>query len=543
MSAMQRIPIFEVEKIIGLCYTETVRGDEVRIRKIVQLLLLFQLVILLTACGGSGGSNTGFVDGRNFGGIIATTPAENKETRSTAVFSGACYGVILDIDTSENKITILDLVTEMESEYGYSGSTYMMDKYGKDIAVSQLSLGDIIEGGYDTGTRMLKELKKSPQIWENQRVTNFSINRLANTIQIGLTLYEYTDNLVIVSDGRILDSVSEISNQDELIVRGSENTVYSIEIIKGHGYVTLSNAEYFENGIVMIGSRIARKVVEDMILEVPEGEYILEITKDGIGGSKNILVKKNEETRVDVGSLKGEAREKGSLRFMIEPADAVLYIDGEQTDYEDLVKLYYGAYKLKVEAENYVTYTGDLLVSENYQKREIRLGLEEGAQPEKESSSEVSSEETSEITSETTTGQENASEPSAGETETTAKVTAPTVTTPTVTAPTVTEPTVTAPTVTSPSVPVPQAERTEGMGSEIQGMVIEDAKIHVEAPVGAAVYFDGEYVGVAPVSFQKVSGEHTIIFRQNGYETKSYTVTISASKTDSHYSYPALTPN
>lgn len=145
--------------------------------------------------------------------------------------------------------------------------------------------------------------------------------------------------------------------------------------------------------------------------------------------------------------------------------------------------------------------------------------------------------------SETYTEQENTSGTSTAETTTSPKVTAPTVTAPTVTTPTVTAPTVTAPTVTAPPVPIPEVERTEGMGSEIQGMVIENAKIHVEAPVGAAVYFDGEYVGVAPVSFQKVSGEHTIIFRQNGYETKSYTVTISASKTDSHYSYPALEPN
>ena len=154
-------------------------------------------------------------------------------------------------------------------------------------------------------------------------------------------------------------------------------------------------------------------------------EYILEITKDGVGGSKNISVEKNEETRVDVGSLKGEAREKGSIRFLIEPSDAVLYIDGEQTDYKDLVKLNYGAYKLKVKAENYVTYTGDLLVSENYQKREIQLGLKEGALPEQESSSEVSPQETSEAMSETYTEQENTSGTSTAETTTSPKVTAP----------------------------------------------------------------------------------------------------------------------
>ena len=188
---------------------------------------------------------------------------------------------------------------------------------------------------------------------------------------------------------------------------------------------------------------------------------------------------------------------------------------------------------------------------ENYQKRELQLGLKEGAQPETESTVEASSEETAseasqESTAESPTGEsETAKETTtaAGPTVTAPTVTEPTVTAPTVIAPTVTAPTATTPTITAPSVTIPSAERTEGMGSEIQGKVIEGAKIHVETPIGAAVYFDGEYVGVAPVSFQKVSGEHTIIFRQNGYETKSYAVTVSASQTDSHYSYPALAPN
>lgn len=550
--------IFQVEKKARLCYTVKVRGDMVKIHRIWAVGLLSLLFICaLTACSGTGGGSSGFVDGRNFGGIAATTPTEEETGRSAAVFSGVCYGVITDIDTSEKMITLFDLVTETEAEYGYSGGTYIMDKYGKDIAASQLSVGDIVDGGYDTGTRMLKELKKSARIWENLRVSNFSINQLDQTMRIGTSLYEYTDNLIIVSDGKLLSDVSEISSQDELIVRGQDNTIYAVEIIKGHGYVTLVNAEYFENGLVTIGSRISRKVMEDMILEVPEGEYVLEITKDGIGGRREILVQRNEETKVDVSSLRGEVREKGSLRFMIEPSDAVLYIDDEETDYSELVKLYYGSYQIRIEAENYVPYTGDLLVSENYQRREIRLGLEAGAQRETESLPDSETGTTSVVSTDTASVQQTEtapaqSTPPASTQASTAVIptaggpsaTGPTVTEPTISAPTVTAPTVTAPTVTAPSVPRPQAEaRPEGMESEVPVRVIEGYKIHVEAPVGAAVYFDGEYIGVAPVSFQKVSGDHTIIFRQNGYETKTYTVTISDSEADSHYSYPALAPN
>ncbi len=528
-------------------------------------LLLLLLVLSLTGCSGSGKSKgNGFVDGRNFGGIVATTTAAQEDTtRSTAVFSGACYGVIVDIDLTGDTITILDLVTDKEAQYSYSGSTYIMDKYGKDISVTQLSLGDVVEGGYDTGTKCLVELKKSDRIWENQKVVNFSIDRLANTMKIGKSLYEYIPNVVIVSEGRILDDISEVSNQDELIVRGNEKTIYSIVITKGHGYVTLSDAEYFEGGLVSIGSRIAQEVTPDMIIEVPEGEYILEITKDGVGGQVDILVTKNQETKVNVGGLKGEVPKTGRIRFQIEPEAATLYIDGEKTDYTELVKLDYGSYKIKLEAKGYVNYEADLVVSESYQRREIKLGRDsseaENTDKEKESTDNGGGE--GEVLENTETkegetlsdGQKETKTSSAAVTTEPGQTTAQTTsadgsTTPTVTAPTVTTPTVTAPTVTTPAIPqaATTEKQSEGMGdgndSPTDGEKVGDYKIHVEAPSGASVYFDGEYMGVAPVSFQKVSGEHTIIFKQSGYETKTYTVTISDTMADCHYSYPTLKP-
>lgn len=508
------------------------------------LVCLLSLLLLLSLTGCSGGGKkkgSGFVDGRNFGGIIETTAAESEEaTRSTAVFSGACYGVIVDIDTSGDTVTIYDLVTETEMKYSYSGSTYIMDKYGKDISVTQLSLGDVVEGGYDTGTKRLVELKKSDRVWENQKVVNFSIDRLEHTMKIGKSLYEYIPGVVIVSDGKILKDISEVSNQDELIVRGNEKTIYSIVITKGHGYVTLSDAEYFEGGLVSIGSRITSEVTPGMIIEVPEGEYVLEITKDGIGGKVNILVTKNQETKVNVGGLKSEVLRTGRIRFQIKPEDAVLYIDGEKADYGNPVKLDYGSYKIKVEADGYVTYQADLVVSESYESREIRLVKEETEEStETEKKEEMTEKETSKDSMETSS--ETTAVPSSA-------TMAPAATTPEATTPAVTTPTVTTPTVTTPSVPQASADRkpSEGMGNDnngaVEGETVGAYKIHVEAPQGASVYFDGEYMGVAPVSFQKVSGEHTIIFKQDGYETKTYTVTISDAKADSHYSYPALKP-
>ena len=65
-------------------------------------------------------------------------------------------------------------------------------------------------------------------------------------------------------------------------------------------------------------------------------------------------------------------------------------------------------------------------------------------------------------------------------------------------------------------------------------------KIYVESPIGAEVYFDSEYVGIAPLEFEKQSGLHTIIFKRDGYQMKAYVLEISQEACDEHYSFLPL---
>lgn len=65
--------------------------------------------------------------------------------------------------------------------------------------------------------------------------------------------------------------------------------------------------------------------------------------------------------------------------------------------------------------------------------------------------------------------------------------------------------------------------------------------IYVDAPKKTQVYFDGKYMGVAPISFEKKTGSHIITLRRSGYETKMYTFDISSDNQDVHYVLPDLT--
>ena len=51
--------------------------------------------------------------------------------------------------------------------------------------------------------------------------------------------------------------------------------------------------------------------------------------------------------------------------------------------------------------------------------------------------------------------------------------------------------------------------------------------VTVTAPSGVEVYQDNRYMGVAPVTYSKTGGSHTITLRKTGYITRSYSVEIA----------------
>lgn len=65
-------------------------------------------------------------------------------------------------------------------------------------------------------------------------------------------------------------------------------------------------------------------------------------------------------------------------------------------------------------------------------------------------------------------------------------------------------------------------------------------KVYIDAPKGAEVYLDGNYVGIAPVSFSKEAGTHNITLRKSGYETRSYTIVVDNEEKDISYSFGDL---
>lgn len=485
-------------------------------KAMIEIISICLLACMLMGCSAN-----------NKSGVNVLQTEENSDTVSPEVPATEDVGVVISVDT-ENKIISLQSISTGETLFlNYTGGCDVRDKYNEILSITQVESGEIVDFSYVASKKKMYSLSISDTAWEYKEVKNLKVNEPENIMTIADVKYKYSDMLVILSEGEKA-MLMDINSEDTLILRGIGKQVCSIVIDKGHGYVKLLNSDYFVGGWVEVGQAAVKPVTKDMMLVVPEGNYTLSISKDGVGGSKSITVIRNEEITVDVGNLKGEELPLGSVKFNITPKEAVLTIDGKEMAHNEIITLKYGSHKLKITADGYETYSGTLKVKETLKELDIAL--------------------TQESTDTTVT-------PTASTTITpSAEITGEAAVTPTQGA-AITPAIETSPSIT-PEVSIisggedgadtthsNEASGEEEGSSTSQSTSTGSSKIYITAPTGAEVYLDGTYMGLVPINFAKTSGTHTITLRKEGYKTKSYTVYISEDSTDATYSFSDMVEN
>ena len=73
---------------------------------------------------------------------------------------------------------------------------------------------------------------------------NVEIDENKRKISSGASSYVYSDKALVIS-GEDKIPVSEVLKQDEVTLRGIGNTVYSIVVDKGHGYIKFTGVDAF----------------------------------------------------------------------------------------------------------------------------------------------------------------------------------------------------------------------------------------------------------------------------------------------------------
>ena len=101
---------------------------------------------------------------------------------------------------------------------------------------------------------------------------NFTLDMEKQIVSVGGSTY-FFDDKVAAFHGSSKISLSEISAQDTICLRGIDRQIYTIQVQSGHGTVVLENTDVFQGGYVTIGNQLSMKIVPQMRIEVAEGTY------------------------------------------------------------------------------------------------------------------------------------------------------------------------------------------------------------------------------------------------------------------------------
>lgn len=396
--------------------------------------------------------------------------AETQKAYDAKMADSLDQAVLLSINKKKETVTLHNIQTGKNYTLSYTGATTIEDKRGEQLVMDQLEEGSLITVTFLKDEKLLKSVFLREDATVFQDVSQYEINRAAKTVDFEGKQFQLDENVAIVKDGEKLD-LMDVNAMDTLMIQAVDHTIYSMTITKGHGYLKLLNYDFFVGGWIEIGQSIIKPVTEEMLMAVPEGKYQVYISKDGVGGIKEVEVASGEEVEMDVADLQGEIVDSkvGQLLFTITPDNAHLFIDGNEVDYSKAINLGYGVHKIVCKADGYATLSKFFKVSE--ESATINIELEDVNK--------------SSVSSNTVSGNST-----------------------------------------------PENNRIESASSEY--------KVYIDAPVGAELYVDDNYVGLIPTSFPKKKGTNVISVRKAGYQTRSYTLSIDDSAKDVNYSFSEL---
>ncbi len=345
--------------------------------------LFSQYLWYLSGCGKK---DDGPVSMKGYASGVEAATEEETQAEESSLYT------VSGVDTTLSTMTFLNIDTGRYEQYSYTDGTIFKDRHGSLISAASMVPGKVVTLTLRDKDLILEKVEQSADAWEMDDIGKFSYNEEDKIFTIGDTKYSYDEELQVFSGDAAIE-LSAVTGQDTLRIQGIDRKVLSVSVTTGHGVIQLVNTQALEGGWLSLNHKNYYKITENMQLEVPEGTYELTVAGNGYGGSTEVAVTRNEQTSVDVDSIKGEDPKYCTLTFAVDVAGALMYIDGSQVDYTQPLQLQYGIHSIQITADGYDTWSKRLYVNSPEAQIEIALSGDDTGSTETESTETAGNEE------------------------------------------------------------------------------------------------------------------------------------------------------
>lgn len=331
------------------------------------LFCLLAALLLAVGCGQDSQVDTDASGGEK-NEISAQEAAESLTDEDAKLY------IVAGNDTTQGMMTFCNISTGCQEQYAYTDGTFFRDKYGDMEPVSSFLPGTVVTLSCRERSVILEQVQISPDAWLYEDVEAFELDPEKQIMEIAGTKYSYDDGLKVYS-GEESVTLQALTAGDILRVQGVGRKLLSVSVTTGQGVLALSNTEVFEGGWLSLNHNRYYRITENMKLELPEGDYELTVANDGYGDTTEIMISRDEETMVDLDTLKGEGPKYCNLTFTVGDLAATVYVDGQEVVANEPVSIKYGIHRVEIDAEGYDVWSKRLYV--NSAEATIEVALEE----------------------------------------------------------------------------------------------------------------------------------------------------------------------
>ena len=442
-----------------------------------------------------------------------TYAAENADKVSVSLigkYDSFDTAAIRDIDTVKKQIRFRNHKTGKTYTLSYDNTSMIYDVRGTALSAALLEVGQIVDVKFLKSSKHITSLNVSSEAWTIEDTREHELVRGNGTAKVKGELYKIDPKTLVMADGNIA-LAEDVLSTDKVTVSGIGKDIYSVVVTSGHGYVSLSSDTVEDHSLVgswiELDNEVIYKISPNMLLSAPEGDYTLQILGNGASYTSEVNVSRNQETVVDTSNVNITKPKEGLVTFEIIPDTAEVFVDGEKVLTGVPQSIKYGYHNLKIIADGYKTQ--DKYLKIGTAKSVISIEMEK----DKDDSADSSSGDTSSDSDSSNSASSNSSKDTSHDSSSVTSASAAT----------------TAATVSSNS-----SEEKPG------NKVINGYYIYFDKPYAAELYFDGAYIGMIPTHVPKISGTHEVILKMEGYETKSYRISIDKDEVDLNYTFPDL---
>lgn len=416
---------------------------------------------------------------------------------------------IRSVNPETKEITFRNHVTGRSYTLNYDNTSMIYSSRGTALSAMLLEQGQIVYVTFLKSTKHITSLQVSSEAWVIDSTRDHELVRGDGTARVKGEVYKLDAKTLVIAEDK-LALPEDVLATDCVRVSGIGKDIYSVVVTSGHGYVSLSSDSVENHSLVgawiELDNDVIYKISPNMLLSAPEGDYNLSIIGNGANYQSEVSISRNQETVVDTSNVTINKPKEGMVTFEVTPENAEVFVDGDKVLTGVPQTILYGYHNLKIMADGYITQTKYLKVGTPKSVVSIELEKDPDASSSSSSDSGSSGSSASDKSSEKSSLRVN--------------------------------------NVDAASVSSSSHKKNDVTSNNSQtvpaGTVITGYKIYVDKPYGAELYFDGNYVGMIPTSVVKVSGNHEIILKKEGYETKSYRICVDSDQDNVKYEFPDL---